>query len=67
MRKKWVAYQEIKNGTKVRRIDNRQKKENKKVGRNANSVDEFTNQKSVLHMGRNATGTKRRITGQAVV
>ena len=47
--------------------DNRQKKENKKVGRNANSVDEFTNQKSVLHMGWNATGTKRRITGQAVV
>ena len=37
------------------------------MGRNVNSVDEFTNQESVLHMGRNATGTKRRITGQAVV
>ena len=35
-------------------------------GKNVNCVDEFTNNKSVLHMGRNATSTKRRITGQAV-
>ena len=37
------------------------------MGRNVNFVDEFTNQESILHMGRNATSAKRRITGQAVV
>ena len=37
------------------------------MGRDVKFVDEFTNQQSVLHMGRNATSAKRRITDQAVV
>ena len=37
------------------------------MGGDVNFVDEFTNQESVLHMGRDATSTKRKITGQAVV
>ena len=36
------------------------------MGKNVNFVGEFTNQESVLHMGRNATSAKRRITEQAV-
>ena len=37
------------------------------IGRNVNFVNEFTNQESALHMGRNATRAKRGITGQSVV
>ena len=77
MRKKWVAYQEIKNDRKHKkrkeeqRIDRRKKIRRDQLrpwkGTNVNFVDESTNQKSVLHMDRNATNAKRRITGQAVV
>ena len=36
------------------------------MGRDVNFVDEFANQESLLHMGRNATSAERRITGKAV-
>ena len=76
MRKKWVAYQEIKNGRKHKKrkedqmIDRRKKIRDQLrpwMGRDVNFVDEFTHQESALHMGRNATNAKRRITGEAVV
>ena len=34
------------------------------MGRNVNFVDKFTNQESVLHMGRNAISAKRTIIGK---
>ena len=37
------------------------------MGRNVNFVDKSTNQESVVHIDRNATNAKRRITGQPVV
>ena len=77
MKKKWVPYQEIKNGRKhKKRKEDQMVDRGKKIrrdqlrpsmGRDVNFVDEFTNQESVLHMGRNATSVKRRITGEAVV
>ena len=37
------------------------------MGRNVNFVDKSTNQESVVHIDRNATSAKRRITGQPAV
>ena len=37
------------------------------MARDVNFMEKFTNQESVLDMGRNATSAKRRVTGQAVV
>ena len=77
MRKKWVAYQEIKNRRKHKKrkedqITDRRRKIRRDqlrpwMGRNINFVDQFTHQESVLHMDRNATSAKRRNTGEAVV
>ena len=51
-------------------IDRRKKIRRDQLGpwmrRDVNFVDEFANQESVLHMGRNATSAERRITGKAV-
>ena len=56
-----MAYQEIKNGRNHKKRNDGQIKDRKKeirrdqlrswVGRNANFVEQFTNQESVLHMG----------------
>ena len=37
------------------------------IGKDVNFADKLTSQESVLHMDRNATSAKTRITGQVVV
>ena len=72
-----MAYQEIKNGRKHKTrkedqmIDRRKKirrdQLRPQIGKDVNFADKLTSQESVLHMDRNATSAKTRITGQVVV